>query len=155
MRPLEDRPHALHFPADEGRTEQNHVKDCDINIIMKRALRGQGSEYIRDDPGSYGDATSVDFYQAHVLVAESKTMFEELPSKIRSRFENDPGQFLEFIKDEKNLPEAIELGLVKKPLPEPEPEPIIAVSPTTEPVSTVLPTTEPVPAVPPTAAPAA
>lgn len=114
---------SISFTGDNGRTEQNHIADCDINIIMKRALRGQHTPYVRDDMGSYGDATSLDYHQAHNLVADANTQFEELPSNVRTRFDNSPEQFLEFINNDANEPEAIELGLIKKPIPVPEPLP--------------------------------
>jgi len=114
MRPLKKRPYAIIFPEAEGRTEQSHKNDCDINVIMQRALRGQASPYVREDMGSYGDATTVSFHEANNIVANAKSMFEELPSKIRTRFHNDPGEFQEFIQDDSNRSEAEELGLVKK-----------------------------------------
>lgn len=120
MRSIKNRPYCLK-PFGDSRTEQSHLPDCDINIIMKRALRGQASPYVREDQGSYGDATSLDFFEAHTLIAEGNTMFEELPSHIRSRFDNEVGKFLDFIQDPSNKPEAISLGLIKTP-PEPEPD---------------------------------
>lgn len=115
MRKLKDRPHALKFPEGEGRTEQSHVADCDINVILKRALRGQTSPYIRDNVEEYGEQTSIDLFEAQNIVKDAETMFNNLPSRVRNRFENDIGQFLDFIQDDANLPEAYELGLVKTP----------------------------------------
>jgi len=119
MRSLKQRKYATKV-ANDGRTEQNHAKDCDINVIMARAMRGQSSPYLRQDAGYYGDATSLSFYEAQAIVANAKTMFEELPSKIRNKFNNDPGEFLTFIQDPANKPEAIELGLIKKEKPSPD-----------------------------------
>ena len=39
-------------------------------------------------------------------------MFMELDAKQRERFENDPGKFVEFVQDDKNLDEAEELGFL-------------------------------------------
>jgi hypothetical protein len=39
-------------------------------------------------------------------------MFEDLPSSIRSRFENQPSQFLDFVHDENNLQEMQQMGLL-------------------------------------------
>lgn len=127
-RPIKKRTH-LAFGNDSGRTEQSHVPDCDINIIMKRALRGQHTPYIREDMGSYGDASSLDYHAAHTLVADANSQFEELPSNIRSRFENNPAQFLEFIQNDANMPEAIELGLIPKPQVGEPPEPDAPIEP--------------------------
>ena len=38
-------------------------------------------------------------------------MFEELPATIRKKFENDPAKFLDFVNDERNADEMVELGL--------------------------------------------
>lgn len=110
-----------------SRTEQSHIDDTDINVIMKRALRGQSSDYIRENAESYGEATSLDLFEAKNLILEGEQTFAEFPSKIRNRFKNNIGEFLDFIQDPENMPEAIELGLVKKPtetpVPIPEPTP--------------------------------
>ena len=46
------------------------------------------------------------------LVAESKTMFEELPSGIRKKFGNDPGTFLEFVENPANKAELQDMGVI-------------------------------------------
>jgi len=72
----------------------------------------------------YGYATSDDFTASMEIVARGQTMFEELPSSIRTRFENDPAKFLDFVQDEENKEEMQELGLLNKTINE-EIEPII------------------------------
>lgn len=39
-------------------------------------------------------------------------MFEDLPSQIRSRFENRPDKFLDFVNDENNQQEMVKMGLL-------------------------------------------
>ena len=41
-------------------------------------------------------------------------MFAELPSSLRTKFENKIGNFLNFVQDENNLEEMQELGLANK-----------------------------------------
>lgn len=65
---------------------------------------------------TYGDCLPIDYVEALDLVAKAETMFSELPSSIRDRFENDPEKFLAFVQDPKNTEEAIKLGLAQ-PLP--------------------------------------
>lgn len=113
MRTLKQRKYALHFPEGEGRTEQAHAGEADINTIMARANRGEHSDYINKYEPHYGDASGPDFYQAQQLIAGANTMFEDLPSKLRSKFNHDPAQFLEFVQDPKNEDELIELKLAK------------------------------------------
>ncbi|MDB4312228.1 hypothetical protein N9937_02235 [bacterium] len=63
----------------------------------------------------YNFATGEDFTQAMYVIAKANTMFEELPSQIRSRFENKPESFLSFMQNESNRPEWNELGLTDVP----------------------------------------
>lgn len=123
-RKLTDRPQALHFPKGEGRTEQAHAGETDINVIMAKARKGEHSEYINDHEGNYGFATRENFFEANILIATANTMFEELPSQLRSRFNHDPGQFLEFVQDPKNKEEMVKLKLSNPPTIE-EPPPVI------------------------------
>ncbi len=130
MRKLKDRPCALIWPGGTSLTEQQHKNDCDINIIMARALRGESNDYIREHDGYFGDATSVEYMDACLVVANANSSFENLPSKIRNRFDNDAAKFLEFVKDPKNQDEMIELGLAKrKPAPETPPSQLPPVQP--------------------------
>ncbi len=64
---------------------------------------------------TYGDHTSVELLDAQIVIADSLSMFEELPSSIRKKFENDPGTFLDFVQDPKNEQEMIDLGLKASP----------------------------------------
>lgn len=107
----------LTFPKGEGRTEQAHVGDVDINQIWAKALIGQKSDYIKEYGGRYGDATSLDFLQANILISNAQEMFDALPSEIRSRFQNQPGKFMDFVQDPENEQELIKLKLAN---PKPE-----------------------------------
>lgn len=118
MRTLKNRPFAIKF-SDATRTEQAHANDVDINQIMAKAQRGEHSDYIRDHGGEYLDATSLDYYEAQVIVANANSLFEDLPSSTRNRFDNKPALFLDFVQDDKNLEEMYELKLATRPLPPP------------------------------------
>ena len=48
-------------------------------------------------------------------VIEAEKAFDALPSKVRSRFKNQPVEFLEFCSDEANRDEMAELGLIEPP----------------------------------------
>ena len=103
----------------ESMTKQSFKDECDINKIMEKFQKtGAITHYAKHAP-SYGDATPVDYQNALNIVADANTMFEELPSSIRKKFDNDPSQFLEFVQDEKNSEEMIQLGLrVRKSSPQ-------------------------------------
>lgn len=98
---------------DPSRTKQSFKGDCDINTIIKRYLRtGQIDFAARHEP-RYGDCTGYDFQKAMLTVANANSMFQDLPAAVRAKFANDPGKFLDFVQDEKNVDEARKLGLMK------------------------------------------
>lgn len=107
----------------ESKTEQHHRDEVNINkIIAKYEKTGQMP--LRSGVPTYGDFTGmVDFHSAKQAVIDVEEAFMELPAEVRKRFRNDPGELLEFLDDEKNREEAIELGLVERvvePMVEPE-----------------------------------
>lgn len=57
-------------------------------------------------------SSAVDYHQAMSVVAKASSSFEGLPSRVRRRFNNDPGEFLRFVEDKRNYDEAVELGLI-------------------------------------------
>ena len=44
-------------------------------------------------------------------IIAAQEAFNSLPSDIRKKFDNDPAEFLEFVSDEKNNDEMIQMGL--------------------------------------------
>jgi len=92
-------------------TKQSFTKECDINNIMKKYQKTGAIDHVNKHEASYGYATSDDFTASMNIVAKGQTMFEELPSTIREKFEHDPAKFLDFVQDEKNIKEMQELGL--------------------------------------------
>mgnify|MGYP000524301856 CR=1 FL=1 len=103
------------FTEGETRTRQEFAKECDINEIMKKYKKGELVQHVKEYGGRYGEFVAIDFKQAMDTVAEAQSMFETIPSNIRSKFDNDPGQFLKFATDAKNADEMREMGLVPPP----------------------------------------
>lgn len=102
--------------------KQSFKEECDINRIMAKYQKTGAVSWLTKHEGSYGDVSSFDFLDAQLVVAKAKEMFADLPSSVRSRFSNDPAEFLFFMQDTGNAEEAIRLGLaVRKPVVE-EPE---------------------------------
>jgi len=95
-------------------TKQSFKDDCDINKIMDRFVKTGVLDHVREHGPEYGFASSDDFKASMEIIAKAQTMFEELPSKIRTKFENDPAKFLDFVQDEKNTKEMEEMGLANK-----------------------------------------
>ena len=94
-------------------TKQSFADECDINTIIKRYNE---TGYLTDPTvkatriPSFGDFTEVPSYQeAQNKLIEADNAFMALPSAIRSRFNNDPGQLIAFLQDDANAAEAAEL----------------------------------------------
>jgi phage internal scaffolding protein len=109
---------------DPSLAQQNFKEECDINTIVRNfGLTGEL-------PGQtispqYGDFTGVlDYHSAVNAVLAAQDEFMELPAQLRSRFNNDPAQLIDFLGNEENREEAIKLGLVAEPISAPAETPI-------------------------------
>lgn len=105
---------------------QSAKEECDINVLVKRfGVTGQLPTGVR--PPTYGDFTGVmDYQQAQNALIVAKQAFMQMPAQVRARFGNDPGEFVKFCSDEKNVDEMRKLGLAV-PKKEPEPEKVMKV----------------------------
>jgi len=98
---------------EESRTQQHFKSQTNINSIMDR-YKKTGILPTRNDQPVFGDFSNVEDYQSSLnklMIAQES--FNQLPANIRKRFQNDPGQLIDFISKEENRDEAITLGLVK------------------------------------------
>jgi len=120
-----------------GRTKQSFLDECDVNFIMNKWKRTGELPPGNSRPAHYGDFSEVDGYmQAQNSILEADQAFATLPSWLRNRFQNNPGELLAFLEDPDNQVEAEKLGLTNPPAPEPEstpePDPEPAPEPTPE-----------------------
>ncbi len=130
----------------DTRTKQSMAAECNINNIMKKYQKTGAVSHLAKHGAEYGFATELDFSQSMRVVAKAQSMFEDLPSSIRTKFSNDPGQFLAFVQDTDNLEEMADLGLVERLPVEVISEPVVANDPASgepvvaaEPPGTVVP----------------
>jgi phage internal scaffolding protein len=100
---------------DKSLTKQSFAEEADINTIVRKFLQtGELPTNVRLP--TYGDFTGLtDYHAAMNAVAQANEAFDQLPANIRTRFHNDPGEFVDFCSDDKNREEAIKLGLVPPP----------------------------------------
>jgi len=96
-----------------GKTQQQFKDECDINTIMARYQQTGLIESFNQKQPRYIDCSGADYQEAMQVVAAANSMFQDLPSQIRNRFDNDPAQFLEFAQNPENLPEMAEMGLAR------------------------------------------
>ena len=98
-------------------TQQQFKDECDINKIMDRYLRtGVLSDPLQNrGTPKYGDYADIGDYMDHMnKVVEANEMFEALPASIRKRFNNNPGELIDFVMNDDNRKEAEFLGLIEK-----------------------------------------
>lgn len=96
----------------QGKTEQSHKQQCDINFILRDYQRTGLLKHAKNNQGKYDDITMQDFTEAMNLVTNAQQMFSELPSSIRNRFSNNPALFLEFVQNPDNKPELAKMGIL-------------------------------------------
>jgi phage internal scaffolding protein len=100
---------------------QQHMKDeCDINVLVER-FGVTGNMPVAPIEPSYGDFSGVgDYHTALNKIKAADDAFMALPAKIRAKFDHDPNALLNYLQNEENRDEAIQIGLIDgKPVVEP------------------------------------
>ena len=100
---------------------QQHMKDeCDINVLVER-FGVTGRMPVAPIEPSYGDFSGVgDYHTALNKIKAADEAFMALPAKIRAKFDHDPNALLNYLQNEENRDEAIQIGLIDgKPVVEP------------------------------------
>ena len=94
------------------RTKQSFMDECDITKIISQYRRTGIVTHLNRAQAVFEDVSEMgDYRQALQQVEYAQTLFMELPSKVRARFDNDPAAFLDFVTDPANLEEVQEMGL--------------------------------------------
>lgn len=102
---------------DKPLTQQSAKDECDVNVIIDRIKRGADIPNASPNPPRYGDFTAIptDLRECLNIVRQADELFMSMDAKVRRRFDNDPAKMLDFLNDDKNRQEAIDLGLVEAP----------------------------------------
>jgi len=109
----------LNFKETQSLTEQHHGETVKIhNILRQYQNTGFVSHTSKHEP-MYADMVDApNFYEAQCILAQTSSMFQEVPAKLRKQFDNDPGKYLEFIQNPENKAEMEELGIDSSHIPE-------------------------------------
>lgn len=116
---------ALSFLDEDGNplptmTQQHMKQETDINYILKQYDKTGLITHVNNAVANYGDFTTVNEYQQSLnMVMQAQEAFNALPSEVRKRFFNDPGEFFEFATNPENKDEMVAMGLAHPPAPEP------------------------------------
>lgn len=93
-------------------TQQSDAVSADINVIMRRYTK-TGVLPPAKNPAQFGDFSQItDFRTALDQIREAQEAFSALPSRIRSRFQNNAAAFVEFAANPDNLDELKKLDLL-------------------------------------------
>jgi phage internal scaffolding protein len=100
--------------------KQSFKEECDINTIV-RMFGVTGKVPVTAIEPSYGDFSGVsDYHSAMNKIKAAEEAFMALPAKLRQKFDHDPNALLNFLENEQNRDEAIQLGLIDgQPVAEP------------------------------------
>lgn len=107
-------------------TKQCFKESCDINNILPAFDKQGVLSHVNEAQAFYGDFSEINEYQVSLnQVIAAQASFDSLPSSIRRRFGNDPGEYFEFVTNPNNIDEMVDLGLaiVDDPVPELVPAP--------------------------------
>ena len=95
------------------KTDQAFKDDTDLTHILQPAIRKGLLDHAIKFEGQYDDMPNFDFQEANIKIAKANSMFERLPAKIRTKFNNNPGEFLEFTGNPENKEALQKMGLLK------------------------------------------
>lgn len=113
---VRSRVRTVQTDVGESLTVQSAKDDTDLNVIMERFKRGVALPELR--PGMFGDVREMnDFMAVQDKRIEAEALFMKLPARMREQFDNNVAVFMDYIADDRNVEEGIEIGLYKKPDP--------------------------------------
>jgi len=100
--------------TEPSMTKQEFASQCDPNEIIDRVQRGADIPF---KPTFYGDFSNMptSYHEALQIVTDARNSFNSLDAKLRARFDNDPGAFVDFLMNPENIDEVVELGFATKP----------------------------------------
>lgn len=113
----------INFDPAEKRAKDSFKDECDVNQILARFQVTGVIDHFAKHGGEYMDVPALDYQHALDVLIQADSMFADLPSSLRNRFENDPLEFLKFVQDPDNLDEMRELGLADPVTPDGRPRP--------------------------------
>lgn len=100
---------------DESLTKQQFKDIANVNSILKRYEKTGQIDHLNPIYGHYADVSNIGDYQSALnIVMKAEEAFSQLPANIRRKFENDPGQFVQFCENPENINELVQMGLAVK-----------------------------------------
>lgn len=121
INPLRLRRRVQKIFTKPSKTQQSAKNETDINLIMAKYQKTGLVTHVSSLQKTFADVShSYSYHDIKNAQIAADQAFLALPSSIRARFANDPGNLLNFLQDSNNRDEAIRLGLIsKKPIDTP------------------------------------
>lgn len=95
-----------------SKVQKQFAEQCSTEHIVEKFLRGEPVA-TASKPAVYADLTQVpDFESLQDRLAVLNNWFNDLPSEVRSEFDNDPQKALEELTKPDRMSDAVELGLL-------------------------------------------
>ncbi len=96
-----------------SKTHQAMAPECDVNSIMRKYEKTGVLSHTNSFEGRYADFTftPIDYQESINAVMAADEAFGALPARVRQRFHNDAGSFVEFCSNPANHDELVKLGL--------------------------------------------
>lgn len=102
----------------EERTLQEFKDENNPNKIWAMFNRTGDLSLLQKSQGYYADVTEApsDYLTALNIVKDADTAFNNLPAAVRTKFKNNPAEIEAWLSDAANRQEAIDIGLIPKPV---------------------------------------
>lgn len=108
--------HGITF-TEESKTLQSEYESTTIDWYLRRySATGVDPFADRALNARFGDFSNYQsFLDAQNKLAGIRQGFEQLPSEVRARFNNNINAFMEFVTDPQNADECVSMGLIQAP----------------------------------------
>lgn len=84
----------------ESRTEQHHADDLDLNKVFPKfdkAGMARLKQQVTVDEEALMDLVGMDYTKSMMELKRVESEFNELPSGVRNKFKNEPGEYLKYL----------------------------------------------------------
>lgn len=97
---------------DKSMTKQEFKNDCDPTLILKKYQATGLLEHANTYQPVFGEQSSMSYHEAKQATAAAESMFQNLPSSIRADFNQNVGEYLDFVADPKNVQDMLDDGII-------------------------------------------
>ena len=101
------------YNGTESLVDQAQTKMTDIQVLLEPAMRNGLLKHSLQYAEDSDNIPSTTYQEALITVANAQQMFDDLPVNMRSRFNQNPKEFLEFTSNPANAQEMQKLGMLK------------------------------------------